>query len=203
MIHIPKHFRKTAKPLTLLAIIASLAVVSACGDPQSREIESLQREAWKKSGDASSWFRLGNAHARNQEYRKAEEAYRKALELDPALENLMPALGAASFNQGNYSEALGYFKKHQEQAPDDSLRNYDLGNAFMQMKRYPEAIAAYKRAIANSVSFNEAYYNLGVCYARTGRSAEAKEIYEVLVRKNNYLAVSLKNHVDRTDSAGK
>ena len=203
MIHVSKHFRATVKPLILLAFFSCLAALSSCGGQQnSKEIETLQQEAWKQSGDASSWFRLGNAYAQSQQYRKAEEAYHKALDLDPDLENLLPALGAASFNQGNYSEALGYFKKHQAKAPSDSLRNYDLGNAYMQMQRYPEAIAAYKRAIANSVSFVEAYYNLGVCYARSGRRAEAEEIYELLVRKNNYLAVSLKNHVDRTDSTG-
>ncbi|MBN1279271.1 MAG: tetratricopeptide repeat protein [Chlorobium sp.] len=201
MIHVRKHFRITAKPLILLAIVAGLGSAASCGGKPSKEIETLQQEAWRQSEDASSWFRLGNAYARQQQYRKAEEAYSKALAIDPNLENILPALGAASFNQGNYSEALGYFKKHQALAPNDSLRNYDLGNAYMQMRNYPEAIDAYKRAIENSISFDEAYYNLGVCYARSGRVAEAEEIYELLVKKNNYLAVSLKNHVNRTDSA--
>lgn len=201
MIHVRKHFGSILKTLALPALLGGMTVFSSCASPSSKEIDNLQQQVWKNSGDAEAWFRLGNAFARNEQYRKASEAYREALSIDPDKEQLLAALGAASFNQGNYREALVYFTKYQALAPDDSLRNYDIGNVLLQMREYDKAIAAYRRAIENSVSFDEAYYNLGVCYARTGRAAEAEEIYELLVKKNNYLAVSLKNHFKSADSA--
>lgn len=202
MIHMLKHFRRAVKPLFGLLLLAGVAIASSCSGQASKEINDLQQEAWKNSGDANAWFRLGNAYARSEQYPKAEEAYREALSIDPGLEEVLQALGASSFNQGNYSDALSYFTKYHALSPDDSLRNYDLGNVFLQLHDYDKAITAYQRAISNSASFDLAYYNLGVCYTRTGNMAEAKEIYEWLVKKNNYLAVSLKNHFNRADSSG-
>ncbi len=198
-----KHFRVAVKPLFGLLLLTALGTASSCTGNASKEINDLQQEAWKNSGDAGAWFRLGNAYARNEQYRKAEESYREALSIDPGLEEVLQALGAASFNQGNYRNALVYFTKYHALSPDDSLRNYDLGNVFLQLQEYDKAIAAYQRAIANSASFDLAYYNLGVCFARTGKGAEAEEIYQLLVKKNNYLAVSLKNHFNRADSSGR
>lgn len=203
MIHMLKHFRRAVKPLFGLLLLAGLGIASSCSGQASKEINDLQQEAWKNSRDASAWLRLGNAYARNEQYRKAEDAYREALSIDPGLEEGLQALGAASFNQGNYRDALVYFTKYHALSPDDSLRNYDLGNVFLQLQEYDKAIAAYQRAIANSASFDLAYYNLGVCYARTGKGAEAEEIYKLLVNKNNYLAVSLKNHFNRAGSSGR
>ncbi|MBM3163618.1 MAG: tetratricopeptide repeat protein [Chlorobi bacterium] len=200
MIHVRKHFRRAVRLFSVLLLLAGLAVYSSCSEPVSKEISDLQQLAWKNSGDAEAWFRLGNAYARNQQYRNAQDAYREALEVDPGLDKALQALGATYFNQRDYPEALVYFTRYQKLAPDDSLRNYDLGNVFLQMQQYDRAIAAYRTAIVNSISFEEAYYNLGVCYLRTGRTAEAEEIYEFLVRKNNYLAVSLKNHFNRKEA---
>ncbi len=84
---------------------------------------------------------------------------------------------------------------HLERSPKDSLRLYDLGNALMQMKAYAEAADAYGEAIDNSRSFTEAHYNLAVCFIKTGRMDEARQIYNWLLDKNNYLAVSLQNHL--------
>jgi tetratricopeptide (TPR) repeat protein len=200
MTPIRKHFREVPKPFLLLILIAGMVLFSSCSGTASKEIDTLRQQVWKKPDDAEAWFRLGNAYARYQQYPKAEEAYRKALAVNPAFEKVFPALGATCFNQGNYPDALVYFKKYQALSPDDSLRNYDLGNVFLQMQEYGKAIDAYRRSVANSISFDEAYYNLGICYIRTGRQKEAEEIYELLVKKNNYLAVSLKNHFKRADT---
>ena len=108
-----------------------------------------------------------------------------------------PALGAAYFHRKQYEQALEYFKKSLEFSPDDSLRFYDIGNVYLQLEKCDLAINAYLEAIANSTAFEEAHYNLAICYIRTGQKAKAREIYAWLQDKNNYLAVSLESHLEK------
>ncbi|NTV91742.1 MAG: tetratricopeptide repeat protein [Chlorobiaceae bacterium] len=182
-----------------LILLSGMMVLVSC-NKQSKEISSLQQEVWKNPGDADANIKLGTAYARNRQYVEADKAFTDALALDPKLEEAYAALGAIAFNQKKYERALKYFNTYLSFSPEDSLRNYDVGNVYLQMKQYEPAIAAYRKAIATSTSFEDAYYNLGFCYTRTGRNAEALEIYNWLVNKNNYLAVSLKNHLQKTDS---
>lgn len=201
MIHTGKHFRKTLGVFVLsLMLSGGASYLAACSEPAAKEISELQRKTWNNPDDAALWLRLGNAYARAENYRKAEESYRKALSVDSSFAAALPALGAACFNQRNYPEALVHFRKYRELAPDDSLRNYDVGNVLLQMQEYDKAITAYQKAIANSLFFEEAYYNLAICCLRSGNRTRAEEIYRLLVKKNNYLAVSLKEHLDRADN---
>ncbi len=128
---------------------------------------------------------------------KPPTAYKSALAINPELDEALHALGAVAFNQKNYAEALKFFQKHLELSPKDSLRLYDLGNVSMQLGQFDKAAKLYSEAIENSDAFTDAHYNLAVCYIRTGRRAEAQAIYEWLLVKNNYLAVSLQKHLKK------
>ncbi|MBV5319637.1 MAG: tetratricopeptide repeat protein [Chlorobium phaeobacteroides] len=194
-----KQFRAGKNLFLPLVLLSGLLVLASCNKP-SKEISSLQQEVWKNPGDAEASIKLGTAYARNRQYAEADKAFTDALALDPKIEEVYAALGAVAFNQKKYDRALKYFNTYRSFSPDDSLRNYDVGNVYLQMEKYEPAIAAYRKAIANSTAFEEAYYNLGFCYARSGRNDEAVEIYNWLVSKNNYLAVSLKNHLQKTDA---
>jgi len=92
----------------------------------------------------------------------------------------------------DYPQARDWFKRHLARSPKSSLRLYDLGNALMQMKEYAKAADAYSAAIDNSHSFTEAHYNLAVCFARTGRMDEARQIYNWLLDKTLSCRLSAK-----------
>ncbi len=189
----------TSLLLALCMIAASgvsLLTVSGC-DSSARELNRLQQAVWKNPEDAQAYIKLGNAYARYQQYDKAVESYEKALLLNPKSGiTVYPALGAAYFNRDQYGKALEYFKRSLEFSPDDSLRHYDIGNVYLQLNRCDLAIEAYRKAIENSVAFQEARYNLAVCYIRTGQRAKAEEIAVWLQEKNNYLAAALEHHLE-------
>ena len=169
-------------------------MLTSCNRPEN-EINSLQQQVWKKPDDAQAWLLLGNAYARSKRYSEASGAYKRALAINPELDETLHSLGAVAFNQNNYGEAQKYFQQHLQRAPKDSLRLYDLGNATMQLGQFDKAAKLYSEAIENSDSFTDAHYNLAVCYIRTGHMAEAQAIYEWLLVKNNYLALSLQKHL--------
>jgi len=177
-------------------LLASLVMLTSC-NRKSDEIAILQQQVWKNPQDTGSFMQLGNALARKHRYNEASEAFKSALAVNPGLDAANQALGAIAFNQKNYAEALTFFRKYLEQAPKDSMRLYDIGNVYMQMQQYENAAKAYSEAIDNSVGFAEAHYNLAICYNNTGRKSEADAIYEWLLVKNNYLAVSLQRHFNK------
>ncbi len=199
MTGINRHWAPFLALLFFVLTIPAFLSLSGC-DSASKELNDLQQAVWKSPDDPQAYITLGNAYARRQQYEQAIGSYEKALTLNPRTAmNVYPALGAAYFNDKNYEEALEYFHKSLEFAPDDSLRHYDIGNVYFQLEQYQPAIQAYLQAIENSRAFEEAHYNLAICYIRTGRKAEAREIYAWLQNKNNYLAVSLERHLEKDD----
>ncbi|MEI8185127.1 MAG: tetratricopeptide repeat protein [Chlorobiaceae bacterium] len=174
-------------------LLAGLTLLTSC-NRSSNDLKTLQQQVWKNPKDAGAYMLLGNGYARSERYSEAADAYKSALAINPKLEEANHALGAVAFNQKNYAESLKYFQKHLEYAPKDSLTLYDIGNAYMQLKQFDKAAESYSAAIDNSESFTEAHYNLAICYLNTGQRAEAQTIYEWLLKKNNYLAVSLQKH---------
>lgn len=181
-----------------LMMLVVLTMLVSC--KKLDEVNALQQQVWKEPQNAGAYLRLGHAYARGQRFAEAAEAYKSALRINPKLDEAYHALGAVAFNQKNYSEALKYFQQDLERSPKDSLRLYDIGNVYMQLKEFNKAAKFYSEAIDNSDSFAEAHYNLAVCYIRTGRKAEVHAIYEWLLKKNNYLAFSLKKHLDKENS---
>ncbi len=177
-------------------LLATLFVLSSCSK-KSDDINTLREQVWKNPKDAALQVRLGNAYVHDKRFAEADEAYRTALAIDPELDDASHALGALAFNRKNYPEALLFFSKHLEHAPKDSLRLYDIGNVYMQLNELDKAANYYRQSIDNSTAFVEAHYNLAVCCARTGKLAEARSIYDWLLLKNNYLAVSLQRHLNK------
>ncbi len=198
MIDTLRHSFATLPTITML-LLSLLTVPALWGcDPASKELNDLQQAVWQNPEDPQTYIRLGNAYARHQQFDKAVDSYEKALALNPQSGmTVYPALGAAYFNRQQYNEALEYFKKSLEFSPDDSLRFYDIGNVYLQLEKCDLAIDAYRKAIANSNAFEEAHYNLAICYIRTGQKEKAQEIYAWLQDKNNYLAVSLERHLEK------
>ncbi len=193
MIQSIPHSKVGIQRLLIYFFLASLTLLASCNRP-SNELKTLQQQVWKNPKDAGAYMLLGQGYARNERYNEAAEAYKSALSINPKLDEAYHALGAIAFNQKNYAESLKYFQKHLESAPKDSLTLYDIGNAYMQLKEFDKAAKSYSESIDNSESFTEAHYNLAICYLNTGQRAEAQAIYEWLLKKNNYLAVSLQKH---------
>jgi tetratricopeptide (TPR) repeat protein len=196
MNHLQPHSRAGKSYLFVLMLLAGLTMLTSCNRTQN-EINSLQQQVWKNPQNANAQLQLGNAYARSKRYSEASAAYKSALAINPSLDEALHALGAVAFNQKNYIEAEGYFQKHLERSPKDSLRLYDLGNVSMQLGKFDKAAKLYSKAIENSDAFTDAHYNLAVCYINTGRRAEAEAIYEWLLVKNNYLAISLQKHLNK------
>ena len=74
--------------------------------------------------------------------------------------------GYKAYDQGDFEDAIPYFKKVLQinDSHDDSI--FRLGISYYSLKNYDEAIEYYKKYIKNSsaMHWKEALYNLALCY---------------------------------------
>ncbi len=122
---------------------------------------------------AHKFIRSGNHAYKADNFSRAEEQYRKGLELEPASYK-------AQFNLGN-----AIYKQAQSLSPTDSLRN----------GRFQDAIRSYESAsTATKVSAEQAnaFYNLGTSYIELGKMAEAMQQTEASIEQYKKAVDALK-----------
>lgn len=115
-----------------------------------------------RAQSAHSLLRSGNEAYVGQDYKKAEEQYRKALEKKPSFQGQYN-LGSAIYQQQRFDEALEQFQQAADQSKDPGVKAnafYNLGNAYFSKQQYQEAIEAYKNSLRLKPADKETQYNL-------------------------------------------
>jgi len=90
----------------------------------------------------------------------------------PALAAELCSKGSRLTIQGEYEEALTYFKKAAETSPDDPYAWYGLGGCYVGLDQPDEAIAAYKRPIERDPDNEMAHFILAMYYKSIGRQEQ-------------------------------
>jgi tetratricopeptide (TPR) repeat protein len=116
-------------------------------------------------------------------------------------------IAAKLFNEGNYQEAIKYFKLVIEELPDYAEANYNLGLSYFKLDDIDNALDAFQKTIAVNPDLEAAYYPLAECYFMKDRDDEAKAILARLIEKKSgdantlYTAGLLYYKHERTDDA--
>jgi len=115
-----------------------------------------------------------DASRERQNYKEAEQEYRKALQLDP--ESFAARLGLATtfFQAFKFDEALPELQRALRLNSKDPDANYMMGEILVYRRQYEEAFQYLSRAL-NGPPANLARVHalLGKVYAAQGRTAEA------------------------------
>jgi len=123
---------------------------------------------------------LGQLLAEEGDLAAAEEAFRKALKLNPPQEDL-PAiychLAHVELRRGNFPKAEEVAEKGLALAEFAELYNI-LGTARFKQRRIPEALEAYLRALELNPEGAVDYANVGACLAALGLHEEAERFFE-------------------------
>ncbi|TYQ25906.1 glycosyltransferase family 2 protein [Pseudanabaena sp. UWO310] len=120
-------------------------------------------------------YHLGLAHHQNAEWELAKKAYEQVIALDvPNLVKLSAYLNLGNIYQElNQKEAIAYFEKVTQIAPNFAQGHFNYGIALKTSGRFTEAIAAYQKAIAIEPNYADAHQNLGVVLMKVGYFPEA------------------------------
>lgn len=92
--------------------------------------------------------------------------------------------GNHAYRQGHFDKALNRYRDAQMASPDNSIVNYNLGNALQQKKDYEEADKSYHKSLQGKDKKIQAkvHYNLGNNYFAQKKYAEAVEQYKQTLR---------------------
>ena len=114
----------------------------------------LEKAASMEPGYALTWAHLGQAYTTNaslgfggrEEYRKAQAAYEKALELDPGLIEARVYMANLLTDTGRVEQSAPLLRAALEQNPNSADAHWELGYAYRFAGLLPESVRECERA---------------------------------------------------------
>ena len=147
-------------------------------------IQLLTSNAKLNETDAcQSWFLVGNAFYFKSNFPKADEAYKKAAELNPNDAKVWNNWGASLFNQKKYDEGIVKSKNALEIEPSFAEAWVNWGAALAQLKKYDEAIDKFKEALKYDPDEGTVWKNWGHALMDLKKNEEARDKFEVAIKK--------------------
>ncbi|MFO1483368.1 MAG: tetratricopeptide repeat protein [Verrucomicrobiaceae bacterium] len=166
----------------------------------------------KPKAPAWRWFNWGyDLHYQLSRYAESENAYRKAIALDPKHARSWPNLGSLlHYRLQRYAEAESAYREAIALDPKNAWSWNKLGSLLQNhFQRYAEAESAYREAIALDPKNASHWFGLGyLLQVHLQRNAEAENAYREAIAHNprdvssrNNLGNLLKNDLQRLDEA--
>src|SRR6202045_271502 len=116
---------------------------------------------------------LGDARTQTHELAKAEDAYRKAAELDPSELSHQRGLGQTLLAEEKYSEALKVYQKLSDVTPDDSDVYLRIAQIYRELHQLDKAEENLVKARQYAPGNLEVMYNEAMLYQAQGRYDDA------------------------------
>jgi tetratricopeptide (TPR) repeat protein len=117
---------------------------------------------------AEAWYEQG-VDLEDDDPEEAVQAYRQALELNPALADAHLNLGRLLHETDGAAAAEPCYRRALEVRPDDPTAAFNLGVALQDLGRPHEAIEAYEKALELDPRLADAHFNLAGIYEELGR----------------------------------
>lgn len=133
----------------------------------------------RSAGDSSSpdvYDLLGDAYTQAKNYPKAEDAYRKAIELDPDDPGHRHGLAQALLSENKYAAALEQFKKLAQLEPGTAENYLRMAQLDRRLGQFDDAEANLQHAKQLAPGSIEILYNEALLYEDQGRYQDAVKI---------------------------
>ena len=130
--------------------------------------------------EVEPYCRLGMIMETFGQYDKAEEYYRKGMEVDPKNPSTVNSLGYCYLNQRRIDDAIEYFHKAIDLAPMEPKYNNNLALAYGLKKDYGQAFKYFRRVSSE----DDTYYNMSAIFAMNNDNERAKSALEQVVAIN-------------------
>ena len=124
--------------------------------------------------ESEAWFQKGlEMEETGAPVELAVEAYRKALELNPAAAGALVNLGTIFYRQKDFAEAEKHYVQAVVADPGYPLAEFNLGNLYDEQGRVKDAADHYHRALELNPAYADAHFNLALLAERSGESLKA------------------------------
>lgn len=157
-------------------------------DPAIRE--KLTALGYISSDDSGgrNYNNLGNVYLGRGEIKKAIEAFRQALAIDPTDKRALNNMGIALKEAGRYEQAVETFKAAVKAGTKPSKAYNNIGNAYIRMGRPSEAIVWFDRALAEPEPESEIHFSRANAYRRMGEYERARAEFKIVLETSPNLA---------------
>ena len=123
--------------------------------------------------DSDAWYRWG-CDLEDAAPREAEDAYRRALDIDPAHGGAHLNLGRLLHERGDRRPAEFHYRLAAASPGHRALAAFNLGVALEDEGLLDEALLAYARALEADRALADAHFNASRILARLGRDDDAR-----------------------------
>lgn len=96
--------------------------------------------------------------------------------------------GNQSYKQGEYDKSISEYERAIKLDPQNSVGNFNFGNALFRKEKWEDAEKNFENVIANSKDNNirqQAFYNKGVSLTKQQKLEESIEAYKDALRLNS------------------
>jgi TolB-like protein/tetratricopeptide (TPR) repeat protein len=151
-----------------------LAPVAGIPLAQAAALEALALD----STLAEAYTSLGEVRLIQWGWAGAEQAYRRAIALNPGYPTAHQWYGFFLSKMGRHEEAIAELRRALELDPLSLIVHTEFGRVLYFARRYGEALELAQRALALDPTFEDGYWVLGRTYLQQGRHREAIEALE-------------------------
>jgi tetratricopeptide (TPR) repeat protein len=179
------HIVKKAQEVSELRRVQHRRKLMVSGNSKAsgvRERTILPRQE-NESQDDSVYINAGSRYITQGNYAKAEEAFTRAIALNP--HNIYAYLGLARVKQylGQYPEAEEAFKKAIQLDSENENIYLELGWYYRSHMNYFQAEEAFKHMVKlNKTGLSTAYLELASIYLILGRYSEAEGAFKEIIK---------------------
>jgi tetratricopeptide (TPR) repeat protein len=131
---------------------------------QSPASRTVPPQTSATGSDPAAIFRAGQLALETKEYKRAEEAFRTVINLDPRSFAAYANLGVVYMREKRWNLALTMLHKAEKLNPGVAGIRRNIGLAEYRQGKFEEAIPAFLSAMEDDPTSVQARYLLGLCY---------------------------------------
>jgi tetratricopeptide (TPR) repeat protein len=142
---------------------------------EESRLERCRRRTEEHPDSAAAHFNLGLACTQQGRVGPAEQAYRKALELDPELVEAWVNLGGVLLLKWDFQGALEANKEALQRRDDLLLAHYNMGQAYLYLSDAKGLVRCSRRVIDLDPKHAAGHYYLAVGLLATDQLQESRQ----------------------------
>jgi tetratricopeptide (TPR) repeat protein len=163
------------------AVTALAFLYTAEGD--SARAADILTKVPDSSRSAKLYSVLGYTYEQQKDYKKAIDAYRKAIALDRDNLDAIRGLAQNLMNDGQTDAALEQYKVIADANPEDPQTLLRMAEIYRKQGKFDLALDSLKQAQAVVPDLMEVSYNMAAIYQAQGRYDEAAQVLQDLLKK--------------------